>query len=207
MRSNPISPVIKYHSKNVVQNRHRHIQAASPTIRYPCFMGINTPTTTKKKCTATKPELEHLAEYLGANCAYLSGGLVSTAQEGIIFKKQNVKKQDTMIQENGTGPEPCEKSSRGMCSLSQSRCPADRTGGRQGRQPCFEMSVGQQGIVVTPCPLPSLGWCHVKCLTLVSSFTNFSENGTNVLFSLTILDKYFGITEELGRSFQFYLVV
>lgn len=54
---------------------------------------------------------------------YLSGGLVSTGQEGITFKKQNVKKQDTMIQENGTVPEGFEKNSRGIDSLSHWKVP------------------------------------------------------------------------------------
>lgn len=34
---------------------------------------------------------------------------------------------------------------------------------------------------------------HVKCHMLMFTFIGFSDNGTQVLFSLTILDKYFGI--------------
>ncbi|XP_070252303.1 amidophosphoribosyltransferase isoform X3 [Myotis yumanensis] len=91
-----------------------HVRVASPPIKYPCFMGINIPT--KEELIANKPEFEHLAEYLGANSVvYLSvEGLVSSVQEGITFKKQKVKKQDIMIQENGNGLECFEKN--GHCT-------------------------------------------------------------------------------------------
>lgn len=54
--------------------------------------------------------------FLGANSVvYLSvGGLVSSVQEGIKFKKQKVEKQDIMIQENGNGLECFEKN--GHCT-------------------------------------------------------------------------------------------
>lgn len=53
---------------------------------------------------------------IGANSVvYLSvEGLVSSVQEGITFKKQKVKKQDIMIQENGNGLECFEK--HGHCT-------------------------------------------------------------------------------------------
>ncbi|XP_036751069.1 amidophosphoribosyltransferase isoform X3 [Manis pentadactyla] len=91
-----------------------HIRVASPPIRFPCFMGINIPT--KEELIANKPEFEHLAKYLGANSVvYLSvEGLVSSVQEGIKLKKQKVRKQDIMIQENGNGLECFEKN--GHCT-------------------------------------------------------------------------------------------
>ncbi|XP_016062971.1 PREDICTED: amidophosphoribosyltransferase isoform X2 [Miniopterus natalensis] len=101
VRGNTISPIIKLLKESGA--KEVHIRVASPPIRYPCFMGINIPT--KEELIANKPEFEHLAEYLGANSVvYLSvEGLVSSVQEGTIFKKQKVKKQDIMIQENGNG--------------------------------------------------------------------------------------------------------
>ncbi|XP_017513908.1 amidophosphoribosyltransferase isoform X4 [Manis javanica] len=91
-----------------------HIRVASPPIRFPCFMGINIPT--KEELIANKPEFEHLAKYLGANSVvYLSvEGLVSSVQEGIKLKKQKVRKQGIMIQENGNGLECFEKN--GHCT-------------------------------------------------------------------------------------------
>ncbi|KAK2495805.1 hypothetical protein MC885_015386 [Smutsia gigantea] len=91
-----------------------HIRVASPPIRFPCFMGINIPT--KEELIANKPEFEHLAKYLGANSVvYLSvEGLVSSVQEGMKLKKQKVRKQGIMIQENGNGLECFEKN--GHCT-------------------------------------------------------------------------------------------
>lgn len=112
VRGNTISPIIKLLKESGA--KEVHIRVASPPIRYPCFMGINIPT--KEELIANKPEFEHLAEYLGANSVvYLSvEGLVSSVQEGITFKKQKVKKQDIMIQENGNGLECFEKN--GHCT-------------------------------------------------------------------------------------------
>lgn len=111
VRGNTISPIIKLLKESGA--REVHIRVASPPIRYPCFMGINIPT--KEELIANKPEFEHLAEYLGANSVvYLSvEGLISSVQ-GITFKKQKVKKNDIMIQENGTGLECFEKT--GHCT-------------------------------------------------------------------------------------------
>ncbi|ELK03686.1 Amidophosphoribosyltransferase [Pteropus alecto] len=111
VRGNTISPIIKLLKESGA--KEVHIRVASPPIKYPCFMGINIPT--KEELIANKPEFEHLAEYLGANSVvYLSvEGLVSSVQ-GITFKKQKVKKQDIMIQENGNGLECFEKS--GHCT-------------------------------------------------------------------------------------------
>ncbi|XP_036889958.1 amidophosphoribosyltransferase isoform X2 [Sturnira hondurensis] len=112
VRGNTISPIIKLLKESGA--KEVHIRVASPPIRYPCFMGINIPT--KEELIANKPEFEQLAEYLGANSVvYLSvEGLVSSVQEGITFKKQKVKKQDIMIQENGNGVECFEKN--GHCT-------------------------------------------------------------------------------------------
>ncbi|XP_004849749.1 amidophosphoribosyltransferase isoform X2 [Heterocephalus glaber] len=91
-----------------------HIRVASPPVRYPCFMGINIPT--KEELIANKPEFGHLAEYLGASSVvYLSvEGLVSSVQEEIILKKQKVKRNDIMIQQNGNGLECFENN--GHCT-------------------------------------------------------------------------------------------
>ncbi|XP_023614038.1 amidophosphoribosyltransferase isoform X5 [Myotis lucifugus] len=112
VRGNTISPIIKLLKESGA--KEIHVRVASPPIKYPCFMGINIPT--KEELIANKPEFEHLAEYLGANSVvYLSvEGLVSSVQEGITFKKQKVKKQDIMIQENGNGLECFEKN--GHCT-------------------------------------------------------------------------------------------
>ncbi|XP_059526463.1 amidophosphoribosyltransferase isoform X4 [Myotis daubentonii] len=112
VRGNTISPIIKLLKESGA--KEVHVRVASPPIKYPCFMGINIPT--KEELIANKPEFEHLAEYLGANSVvYLSvEGLVSSVQEGITFKKQKVKKQDIMIQENGNGLECFEKN--GHCT-------------------------------------------------------------------------------------------
>ncbi|KAM5289596.1 LOW QUALITY PROTEIN: amidophosphoribosyltransferase-like [Glossophaga mutica] len=112
VRGNTISPIIKLLKESGA--KEVHIRVASPPSRYPCFMGINIPT--KEEFIANKPEFEQLAEYLGANSVvYLSiEGLVSSVQEGITFKKQKVKKQDIMVQENGNGVECFEKN--GHCT-------------------------------------------------------------------------------------------
>ncbi|XP_055290392.1 amidophosphoribosyltransferase isoform X2 [Moschus berezovskii] len=112
VRGNTISPIIKLLKESGA--KEVHIRVASPPIRYPCFMGINIPT--KEELIANKPEFEHISDYLGANSVvYLSvEGLVSSVQEGITLKKQRVKKQDIMVQENGNGLECFENS--GHCT-------------------------------------------------------------------------------------------
>ncbi|XP_065733493.1 amidophosphoribosyltransferase [Phocoena phocoena] len=107
VRGNTISPIIKLLKESGA--KEVHIRVASPPIRYPCFMGINIPT--KEELIANKPEFEHISDHLGANSVvYLSvEGLVASVQEGITFKKQKVKRQDIMVQENGNGLECFEK--------------------------------------------------------------------------------------------------
>uniref|UniRef100_A0A452G2L9 Amidophosphoribosyltransferase n=1 Tax=Capra hircus TaxID=9925 RepID=A0A452G2L9_CAPHI len=82
VRDNTISPIIKLLKESGAKEVHIHL-------------------------IANKPEFEHISDYLGANSVvYLSvEGLVSSVQEGITLKKQRVKKQDIMVQENGNGLE------------------------------------------------------------------------------------------------------
>ncbi|XDB64329.1 hypothetical protein ABFV05_017945 [Capra hircus] len=76
---------------------------------------------------------EHISDYLGANSVvYLSvEGLVSSVQEGITLKKQRVKKQDIMVQENGNGLECFENN--GHCTKEDIMIQENETG-----LECFE---------------------------------------------------------------------
>ena len=89
--------------------------------------------TTKEELIANKPEFAHISDYLGANSVvYLSvEGLVSSVQEGITLKKQRVKKQDIMVQENGNGLECFENN--GHCTKEDIMIQENETG-----LECFE---------------------------------------------------------------------
>lgn len=60
-----------------------HLRIASPPVKFPCFMGINIPTT--KELIAAEKTIPEICQFVGADSVrYLSvDGLVSSVQKGI----------------------------------------------------------------------------------------------------------------------------